>query len=287
LVACGSGSDQGTGQLKVSLTDGPVEMAEAVVIHFTGVSVHGGNGEDKTIAVYDPVTGDPGRSINLLDYAGDKSVVLFDDELAAGNYSWMRLEMDFDPTKSYIQISGNQYALECTSCENNGLKLNRSFKVDTDAVLAFTLDFDLRSSITDPQSGEIYKLRPTIRVVDSEAAGSISGTVSETLLSSIGGQPGCAVYVYEGNDATPNDIYLPANGNAPDNYNNPITTATVKLNQSTYEYTAGFLPAGGYTVALTCDAELDDASAMNSDTVTFTGNANVAVTAGQSATYDF
>jgi hypothetical protein len=211
-----------------------------------------------------------------------------------GNYSWIRLEVDFDPLKTYIQIDGNRYPLNCNSCANTGLKLNRSFDVTTDNTLSFTLDFDLGKSITEipttPPAVRNFKLRPTVRIIETAAAGNISGTVDGTLISSIdvpdaGGD--CVVYVYEGSDATPNDIYVPDVGNPPNSWNNPIVTAPVELNVSTYEYTAAYLPEGEYTVSLTCDAENDDPLVMNDIDVNFTGTANATVTAGTTFTVNF
>ena len=288
ISGCGGGNnDQGTGTLSVSITDAPVDNAEAVVIHFTSVTVHNSNGDSTDIPVTNPLTNQPGASIDLLQLTGNKSVVLFDDELKAGSYSWMRLDVDFDPAKTYIQIAGNQYALKCTSCENNGLKLNRSFTIDADQTTAFTLDFDLRKSITDPQSGNDYRLRPTIRVIEASAAGSISGTVDSALISGLGGDAGCTVYVYDGHNIVPDDIYLPANTNPPGDYANPLTSASVVFDadSSRYLYTAAFLPAGDYTVSLTCDGEFDDPEAE--DTIQFSATTNTNVLAGQTTTEDF
>ena len=292
LGGCGGGeTGGGTGVIAVQITDAKVDEAQAVVIHYTRVIIHG-QGGNTVVNVYDPITNQPGRSINLLEYTNGASVVLFAEELPAGNYSWMRLEVDF--SKSYIQLADGPHPLVCGSCDNNGVKLNRSFKLETDQVVDFTLDFDLRSSIT-LASGE-YILRPTIRVVNTEASGAIGGTVDPTLITSLGSDgSGCAVYVFDGADAQLDDIYYPLNNPVPDTQNNPVTTAMVEAGADpanpTYSYVAGFLPVGSYTVSLTCDAKADGsatdeavtedpAAAGPEDVLLFTGTTNASVTAG-------
>ncbi|MFO7603970.1 MAG: DUF4382 domain-containing protein [Gammaproteobacteria bacterium] len=289
VSACGGGSSgsssgdvAGSGVLSVGLTDAPVVNAENVVIYFTQVQLHGDDGTTTEIPVYDPLTGLPGRSIDLLQLQGDKSIVLFREELPAGNYSWLRLELDLEPQRSYIQINGQQHALRCTSCQNSGYKLNRSFKVETDAVMAYTVDFDLRKSITLSNNG--YHLRPTLRVVQTAAAGHLSGVVDGTLISQLGGEAGCAVYVYEGHNVVANDIYLPEAQALPAGHHNPVASAAVAA--SSHDYTVGFLAAGNYTVALTCDAERDDVASQDS-AVEFYGATNVTIAAGQITMHDF
>ena len=284
VSACGGGSDTeaGSGTLSVGLTDTPVVGAEKVVIHFTNVQIHSGGGTTTDVAIIDPVTRLPGHSIDLMQLQGDKSLVLFDKVLPTGNYSWMRLEVDFDPLKTYIQIAGQQHALNCTSCQNNGYKLNRSFKVNKDAVMAYMVDFDLHKSITLSNNG--YHLRPTLRMVETAVAGHLSGDVDATLIASLGGETGCTVYVYDGHDVTANDIYLPVGIAVPADHFNPLATANVEM--TTHKYTVGYLAAGNYTVALTCDGENDDISTQDAS-VAFHGTVNVIVVAGQTTTHSF
>jgi len=295
LGGCGGGdatTSGGTGTLSVQVTDAKVDEALAVVLHYTHVTIHGEGGNTE-VDVFDPLTGDPGRSINLLDYTNGVSTVLFEDELPAGTYSWMRLTLDF--AKSYIQLADGPHPLRCTSCQNNGIKLNRSFTIDANQTVAFTLDFDLRSSITYA-SGE-HHIRPTIRVVATAASGAIAGTVDPTLIASLGSDgTGCAVYVFSGADAPVDDIYIPMMGPIPDTQNNPVTTAMV--DPDTLTYTAGFLTAGTYTVSLTCDAAMDDAMTDEPvtetptpedppNTLVFTGTTNAPVTAGETYVVNF
>jgi hypothetical protein len=288
-VSCSDGGSASSGSLSVGVTDAPVNYSEVeeVVVNFTGVTIKGPQGE-VTYAVTDPVNPESSsRSIDLLALSGGKSVVLFDQSLKVGKYNWLRL--DTDPSKTYITVNGLQYALRCSSCEQNGFKLNRSFRIDDDGVVAFTIDFDLNKSITDPQSGDHYELRPTARVVENASAGNIAGTVSDTVISGLYGEQGeqdyCAVYVYAG-DVAPDDIYLPESG-TPSSHVNPVSTARVAYdgNTESYRYTAGFLPAGQYSVALTCDTASDDI--IEDNAITFYGPDTVAVIEQQTTVHNF
>jgi len=276
MTACGGGNVQGTGTVEISITDAPVDSAEAVVIHFTEAALHGPDGTT-TVKVIDPVTDQPGRSIDLLQLQGGMWTGLFTDEVTAGQYSWIRLTLDM--SQSYIQINGQQYALRCTSCENSGYRLNRSFNVVADGTMALMLDFDLRKSITDPSSGIDYILRPTVRVIETAASGAIKGDIDASLIANLGGFTGCSVYAFADNDALLDDVYIPIDMPIPSEQNNPVSTAKVVYENNIYQYTLSFLPAGDYTVALTCDADMD--SAATDDTLTFSDPVNVTVIASE------
>ena len=145
--------------------------------------------------------------------------------------------------------------------------------------MAYTVDFGLQKSIAFDNTR--YHLRPTLRMIETAAAGHLSGDVDATLITSLGGEdPACVVYVYDGANITPNDIYLPESAVIPDSHHNPVATALVDT--TTHAYTVGFLPAGTYTVALTCDAENEDILTQDAD-VTFHAAANVTIEAGKTS----
>lgn len=289
LAACGGGSGgsvnnvAGYGELSLGLTDGPVENANAVVVAFTSVEVHGE--ESKTIE-FDTV-----QTIDLLSYQNGESVLLLDEEVfEAGEYQWIRLGID--ESQSYIEIEETigdvQYPLEIPSGAQTGLKLNRGFTIAVDGHANFTIDFDLRKSVHQEGTGD-YKLRPTLRIVDNLQAGTISGTVADTLITDENcnngdnDDIGNAVYLFSGHDAVIQDVQ----GNAGD----PVASATVTYNGNTseYEFTVGFVEAGNYTIAFTCDASIDDSTpgADDSASMSFTLGQNVSVTADNDTSVDF
>ena len=281
LTSCGGGSTDNTGQVKFSITDAPIDSAEKVVIHFDSVTLHGPNGDNR-VSIVDPETINDGRDIDLLLLQSGQWTGLFDTEVTAGHYSWIRLWLDLE--KSYIQIAGSQYALRCTSCENSGYRINTSFDVEADSTLTMMLDFDLRKSITDPDGPALdYILRPTVRMVNSAASGAITGNVDPTLITLLGND-NCSIYVFDGHDAQLDDVYIPISDAIPEIQNNPVSSTKV-ANISPYSYTAAFLPEGSYTIAVTCDTESD--SAATDDTLTFSEAQNIIVTAGTTTTANF
>lgn len=271
-----SDDDPKTGLLSLGVTDAPVDSAQAVVVEFTGVSVKPAGGE-AIVHEYD----EP-RSIDLLALSGHDSELLLENvEVPAGHYEWVRLAVNAAEdgvTDSYIDLDdGSRHELEIPSGAESGLKLNRGFDVPAGGAAAFTIDFDLRSSVHEPMDADdSYKLRPTLRIVDNSRVGAIGGTVAATLVP-----PGCvpAVYVFDGSGVTPDDV----DGTAPD----PLTTARVTLDAASgaYEYTVGFLSEGPYTVAFTCDAGADDPA--TNDTLAFSAAQSATVQAGATTAVSF
>jgi len=270
LAGCGGGSDGGgsggTGAVSLSVIDAPVDDAVKVCITFDTVEFKGDSGS--TI-----VNLDEPEKINLLDFQGDNTApLLVDQELPAGNYQWIRLGVDAvrdsnggtgdsgdpevcDGEGSYIVMNdGGVYNLYVPSGAQSGLKLNRGFNVPANGQIYLTADFDLRQSITAPpgQAPDV-KLRPTIRLVEINDAGTLAGTVAVERATA----ENCAPAVFVFNDGvTPNAIET---GDVPDP-NDPVATATVQdlseaQDMSAYGYKLGFLLQGDYEVAFTCDGE--------------------------------
>ena len=278
LVSCGSGGGDGgaTGILSVSVTDAPVDEADAVVVQFTGVEIQSAEGGRFDFDFDAP------EQIDLLALQGGGSVLILDETLPAGRYNWMRLKVDAeeDVLDSYINISGTLHPLRIPSGSQTGLKLNRGFTVPAGGTVGFTIDFDLRKSVHAPPGlGDNHVLRPTLRIVDNIDVGHIAGTVDEALITDVSCTGGDAVYVFSGLDITPDDV----DGTEPE----PVTTAQVNYDpdSSQYKYKASFLSSGDYTVSFTCQASSD--APESDDVIAFVGTGNATVMAGTVTTYDF
>jgi len=90
-----------------------------------------------------------------------------------------------------------------------------------------------------------------------------------------------AVYVFSRGDAV-DDV---------DGTSDPVTSAKV-TNDGIYAYTVAFLPEGDYSIAFTCDADIDnpakDADADPTDgPVDFIGETSVTITAGKTTGHNF
>ena len=293
LTACGGdgggGGGGSTGTLSLSLTDAPVineDIAE-VIVCFTDVIIHPSNGDPDIVE--DVSNGGPCREINLKELTNGNSVVLGEFDIPAGDYSWIRL--DIDPNETVIverTVNGDpdeeetpsdpadtiypSALLDCSSCDQSHLKLNRSFTIENTGFIGFTIDFDLQKSLTLqlPQSEiEIgvqgrpdyaYKLRPTLRIIETELASTfIWGNVTDNL--PVGDDPRvCRVYTYTGAMVvvTPDDICVETDGCSVglDPQDRPLDIALVEgPDGGPFDYQTGSLYPGTYTVALFCEAD--------------------------------
>ncbi len=297
LTACGGGDGSSTGTLNLSLTDAPIDSADRVVVDFDAVVLQPAEGERIRFDLKD--TGgkcdvDPTLcQIDLMQFTGTQSVTILDGvEVPAGQYSWMRLEVNaeldtvFD---SYIELSDHpdcapgMYELDIPSGAETGLKLNRPFIVAAGGVTDLTIDFDLRKSVHEPQPNDdlcTFKLRPTLRLVDNLEVGVLTGSVDPSLITE-----GCsgAVYVFDVAATEPDDV----DGSDADG-TDPITTA---LLSDALTYTVGFLLEGDYLVVFTCDAGVDDPEIDNDvagePPVAFSGATTVGITANETLEHNF
>ena len=151
LAGCGGGdSSTAQGTLSLGVTDAPVDNANRVVVEFTGVSVKPADGEAEVFDFDTP------RQIDLLALQGGETELLLDDVvLNAGDYEWIRLTVNagMNASDSFIELEdGSVHALFIPSGNQTGLKLVRGFVVPVNASADFTIDFDLRKSVVDPES---------------------------------------------------------------------------------------------------------------------------------------
>ncbi len=278
------------GRLSLRITDAPVDAAQHVFVQFSGLEIHGNNNRNVTLFYCEDPANASNRvisatacakskpmQIDLLEKnSGNSETLLSGYKLVSGDYQWIRLMVDTAGTEdTYLVLAdGSEHELTIPSGDQTGLKLNRGFHVSSNEEVDFTIDFDLRKSVHETKNG--YLLRPTLRIVDNSSAGGIAGTIASALVTT-----NCtpAVYVFAGATITPDDV----DGADPD----PVTTAPVKLNDQSglYEYKAAFLDPGSYTAAFTCGAAADDPA--TSETLTFTGTADVTVAAKTVTTKNF
>lgn len=299
LAACGGDSSnnpgQQTGDIQLSMTDAPVDDLSRVQLTLNAVALKPASGGMIRRDLEEPLVIE-----DLLALQGAAStVILPTTEVPAGRYNWMRLYVQAGDGNTFvIDDNGGEFPLYVPGQQNNQarerhVQLVSGFVVPVDGEVNFTLDVDLRRAITKPTNKDYYLLRPAVRIVDNSAVGIIDGTIDDSLIdgeictSVMEGVrlEGNAVYLYDGNDAITGDINVDEQGQ-PVGDNNPVTTATVHYNADSdaYEYEIGFVPAGDYTLAFTCQA-LDDMP-ENSDELVFPAQQNVTVIAEETVTAD-
>ncbi len=272
LAGCGGSGDSSDGFsetfgfLSLGISDGPIHDAQKVCITFTDIELKPTNGSSTTLVLDNP------QKINLLEFQGTNTMpVLTSEQLPAGQYEWMRLGVEAtrgsnggmgdtndpavcDGEASYIVMSDNSvHNLYVPSGENNGLKLHGGYTVPVNDQVSLTAEFDLGKSITAPpgQSPDVM-LRPTIKLVNNNEVGTLTGQVANALAEAESCQP--SVFVFD-DGITPNGIE-----DGVDDPEDPIATAMVEARDPgdgsvEWRYTVGFLLAGNYETAFTCDGE--------------------------------
>ena len=279
------------GNLQINLTDAPLDEATEINVRITGIELT--RSDDSTERVdFEP------RTVDLTELSRGRTTLLIDsDEIGEGTFSAVSLILDApggQASPSRISLTaGGDFALALVA--NATARAEGTFTVEEDETTTITLDFDARASVLSPaENSDDYRLSPRLRLVVNDDAGTVRGTVDADLLiadtcdnSNTGGNTdgngnstGNAVYVFSGNNVTPDDL---------DNVGvEPLTSAAVEPASSggDPDYGAAFLPAGDYTLALTCTARLDEAD-VNNDDVLFVSTQNVTVTAGQTRTANF
>jgi len=272
LAACGtdtssggssSGGSSGSGDglsgdgpgLTLRLTDAPFDDAVRVMVTFVEVRLKK-KGSGGWISI--DLRGSPPMDLAALQ--GTKSApLLFDKDVPHDDYDELRLIVDTASTANTIKLSdGSEPELKIPSGGSSGLKIKGNFTVSASLPTLLVVDVDLRQSIK--KAGPNYIMNPVLRLVKGDNFGHSRGIVDPALLTAVSCSDPLvdtfnSVYVYSGHNVTPDDINQKSNKNV-----DPLTTTRIGYDAATssYIYEAAFLPAGDYTIALTCNSNLDD-----------------------------
>lgn len=250
LAMSGCSLFDGNGQVTLAVTDAPVDGLESVVVQFNRVTFVTDDDERESFRFPQP------QQVDLLDLAGgDHFALLAAEDLPEGRYRKIEFRVDANPdtTESYVVEVGSdqQLPLDVPDEFEPQLTVSTDFTIDKDSDVAVTVDFDLRRSLFLTDDGA-YELRPKLRAVLDDEAGSVAGTVSSGLLENCAGP---AVYAFSGRGVEPDDVDQAGV--------EPINSAIV--NKVDGRYAIGFLEAGDYTLAFTCDAGSDEPDQSDDD----------------------
>ena len=247
VYGCGesSSSNSGdTGTLSLRLADAPLvdeDGVTGVYITVTGIEYHTNGGwhvmEEFNTSV---------NPINLLDWQDGESIHLGDFQMPAGKYTQMRFMLDATEEGArpktnagcFIEFDGERNeTLYVPSGSNTGYKAIGNYDVPINGTVTMTADFDVRKSVTvSGNAPEYYKLKPTIRLVVTDQAGSIKGAIGELNASNT-----YVVYAYESS----ND--LDADVEEDNGFVDAVTSAAVKEGGS---YMLSFLAEGSYDLVI-------------------------------------
>lgn len=262
------------GLLNLSVSDSPIKDATKVCVRFDGVELkHADSNDNETIDFEQPVV------VNLLAHQGANSVpIVTGAEVPAGEYKWIRLKVaaernlsgganDGDPTSelcddetenSYlVKESGGVFNLFIPSGSERGLQLNKDIIIPANRTGDYTAEWDLGKSFNGPP-GLLpdVMMKPVVKLVANNEVGTLVGGVANELIA------------WEACDAEfPPSVYVFDDGVEPNPFDDPFAVddavATGLVEQQTQEdgsmpwrYSIGFLLAGNYEAAYTCNGDL-------------------------------
>lgn len=257
LAGCTSGD---TGVMRLSVTDAPIvdtDEVTGVYVTFSGVE-YNLDGEWGAMTGF----GDP-KTYNLLELTGGESELLGDLVLPAGTYEQIRfmiagtMETAAGPpttTETWVNRDDNEVydsdtdaALFIPSAAQTGYKAtaDEPFSVPANGTVSITADFDLRRAVVS--AGGRYILKPVVRLVVEDQAGTITGDVTNNTGNDL------VVYAYEAEgDAafTASEAADPVEGES--RYPNAVTSFAVEDvdDDATLDYTLAFLAAGDYDLII-------------------------------------
>jgi hypothetical protein len=268
----GDGSDE-TGSVSIGISDAPVDDVKEVWVEIDTITFRKPGADDVVVDTFTStdlgIVDADTFQIDLLQYQGGEQAIVIDDiELAAGDYSDMILSvLDEDINSSYVvELDDEQKSIKVPS---DTLKLG-GFTVDADGVQTFTIDFNLRHAMTYKPGPDEYNLKPRgISLLDNANSAGLSGDVDSALFDTVSpclekADPtvGNIVYLYAGHDLDVEqlaDVFDPDEITPPADAIEPYAAVAVKegaLGQWSYDF--GYVPAGDYTLAFSCNAEADD-----------------------------
>ncbi|MBL8267751.1 DUF4382 domain-containing protein [Steroidobacter sp.] len=273
LVLCGGLLAGCEGKVTMDLaTELPSDPAIAqIVANVRGLQFVTSSGGTETIEFSDS------EVLDFIDLADDNGMLrLFTDEqLSEGNYTGVRLLFDENASDdAYVtNNSGTQFPLNLVTGDYATL----SFDVEKDKTSheSFTLLLDLRKSLSFDDDSDEYTLTPILRAVKTEDMSRIEGNVSVSCPSGDSLSRG-AVYLYTGEDVTPDDI----DGSDTE----PFATTPIFTSSSgnSYFYALRYLPAGDYTMAVTCIG--NDEDPLTSEDLEFRNIVNISVDDAETVT---
>lgn len=161
LAACDK--DERKGSLTVRMQDQPIAYEE-VNVEIRRVEVHYEDDNDNAHEGWVTLKTQSGV-YNLLELQnGVTTVLVEDEELPVGRVSQMRLILG---TNNSVKIDGLSYALQLSSQDETGLKLNLDTRIRPHDKVEILFDFDAEKSIVVEGNGA-YKLKPVLHLISVE-----------------------------------------------------------------------------------------------------------------------
>lgn len=237
VLSCGEeGGLKGT--LKIAITDAPIDADHVKAVNIVIANVEGfQNGKWKPFRHFEQPTG-----VNLLAYAGGKSVLLIDQYTNPGQFSSLRLSLNMadrnsslivNPQSNIVFKDGTSAPLYMPEGENPEIIIEQFVDVVSRGLTDITLDVDLRKSIQINGQGE-YIIKPLVRFIETAKSGHIRASIVKASM-----QDRVVAYVYKRNAFNANELTADSDGT---HLPNAITSTALKSTSIGF----GFLESGSY-----------------------------------------
>jgi hypothetical protein len=261
LAAC----DDGKVGVELSADPAANNDNRSIVVRIEAITLKRDDDSEDRIELDDPV------SVDLKLYDGRTFPLLDAESLDAGDYTGIRLEFrnpgsDDGQDNYVIDSSGQRQALIVPDNDVfTPLDLTVKKKGKT---YALQMRMDLRLSYSETSSGD-RQLAPVMRAVRDTEAASVSGSVKDALIDTSSCRDnratGVGVAVYAFNHL--------AEGTDPQDYDGSepraIASTPITGSGSSWRYNLGVMPPGEYTLALTCNGDIEDPRVLQTDDIEF------------------
>lgn len=253
LFGCTMGD---TGTIRLSVTDAPIvddDSVTGVYVTFEGVQ-YNRNGE------WEQMNGFEGpRTIDLLSLTRGNSELLGMLTLPAGTYEQIRFlvsavaEGSGTPSNAGTWINRDDNATYNDGVDNplfvpsgsqSGYKAqaDEPFDVAANATVEITADFDLRRAVVERGATGTYILKPVLRLIVENQAGSISGDVTNNTGNDL------VVFAYEDGTFAASEADDPTTDDG-SRYPNAVVSALIDPAEDP-DYVLAFLGAGTYDLVI-------------------------------------
>ncbi|MFO7841057.1 MAG: DUF4382 domain-containing protein [Fidelibacterota bacterium] len=258
-----------TGTVSLSLTDSPIVDAEDVEGVYITIDSIAYNLNNEWVPAENF---DGPQTFNLLELTNGNVAPLANTQLSAGTVTQIRFLLDVAERSSgvtsdsscYIAIDPDGIAdgnpaddiiepIFIPSGSSTGYKANGPFDVPTNGTVEITADFDVRKSVVYAGNRRMengfYLLKPTIKLIVNNQAGSVSGDFTPDTTDSLNSY---VVFAYEPGTYTSSEKTVEDDSTAPF----PNAVASTEANDTNDDelpdhYMIAFLAEGSYDLIVT------------------------------------